>query len=106
MDNLEKPQIAMTCCTVTAQKFWLTGCSAGVLLLALIAGLLWPTISLRYLLYPRLVLANGTQNYDNWKESPIPIYMEIYFFNWTNPEQVHNHTIKPSFVEMGPYVFM
>lgn len=53
------------------------------------------------------MLANGTQNYDNWKESPIPIYMDIFFFNWTNPQEViQNITDKPSFVEMGPYVFV
>lgn len=97
----------MVCCSVTQQKFWLTGCSTGVLLLALSCGLLLPAMTLKYLLYPRLVLANGTQNYDNWKESPIPIYMDIFFFNWTNPQEViQNITDKPSFVEMGPYVFV
>lgn len=27
-------------------------------------------------------------------------------FNWTNPEDVRNHSVKPNFVEMGPYVYL
>lgn len=77
-----------------------------MLSIALILGLLWPTISLRHFLYPQLVLKEGSINYENWKESPIPIYLEIFMFNWTNPEEVHNLTSKPQFTEMGPYVFM
>lgn len=95
----------MGCCTVTAQKFWIVGTTVVILGLALTLGLLWPTISLKYLLYPQLELKEGSQNYDNWKESPIPIHFEIYFFNWTNHEDVRNHSIKPHFTEMGPYTF-
>lgn len=95
----------MTCCSDTAQKFWLTGCSTGFLLLALMVGLLWPTIALRSFLYPQLELREGSTNYDNWIESPIPIYLEIFFFNWTNSDDVHDHSIKPHFTQMGPYVF-
>lgn len=92
-------------CGHTAQKFWLVGCSAWMFLLALIIGLLWPSIALKFLLYPQLVLKEGSVNFDNWKETPIPIFLEINFFNWTNHEHVYNHSIKPHFAEMGPYVF-
>lgn len=34
------------------------------------------------------------------------MYLEIRLFNWTNPDQVHNHSVKPHFIEMGPYVFL
>lgn len=95
----------MACCAPTAQKFWLVGCSTGTLLFALIIALVWPPFALKYLLYPQLVLKEGSVNFDNWKETPIPIYFDIFFFNWTNPEDVYNHTIKPKFTEMGPYVF-
>lgn len=96
----------MACCTPTAQKFWLTGCSVGALTLALLIGLLWPTISLKLFLYPQLVLKEGSVNYENWKETPIPIYLDIFFFNWTNHENaIANHSIKPHFTEMGPYSF-
>lgn len=92
-------------CSTTAQKQWMVGLSTVIFLLALAIALLWPTIALKYLIYPKLKLVNGTLNYDNWKETPIPMYLEIYLFNWTNSEDVHNSEIKPNFVEMGPYVF-
>lgn len=95
----------MGCCTDAGQKYWLGGCSIGTLLIGLIIGLVWPPIALKYLLYPQLVLKNGSINYENWIETPIPIYFEIFMFNWTNPEQVHNKSSKPHFTEMGPYTF-
>lgn len=45
-------------------------------------------------------------NYNNWIETPIPMYMEITMFNWTNSDQVHNHSVKPHMTQMGPYVFV
>ena len=96
----------MVCCSLLTQKYWLVGSTTAVIGLALIIGLLWPTVALRYFLYPQLELKEGSLNFNNWKESPIPIYMEIFMFNWTNPqESVANHSIKPHFTEMGPYVF-
>lgn len=96
----------MTCCSMTAQKYWLVSSCTVTLLLALIIGLLWPTLSITYFLRPQLELKNGSINYDNWKETPIPMYFEIYFWNWTNPEQITNYThVKPNFKELGPYVF-
>ncbi|KAG5674505.1 hypothetical protein PVAND_004467 [Polypedilum vanderplanki] len=96
----------MKCCTMTAQKFWMIGSCTTVLLFALTIGLLWPTISIRYLLYPQLKLKNHTINYENWKETPVPMYLEIYLFNWTNADQLYNTSVTPNFVEMGPYVFL
>lgn len=34
------------------------------------------------------------------------MYLEVYFFNWTNPDDVKTKNgTKPHFVEMGPYTF-
>lgn len=33
------------------------------------------------------------------------MYLEIYLFNWTNPDDIRNASIKPDFYEMGPYTF-
>lgn len=41
-----------------------------------------------------------------WVETPLPMYLRITMFNWTNPEQIKNPSVKPAFVEMGPYVFL
>jgi scavenger receptor class B, member 1 len=95
------------CCSMTAQKNWLVISCTITLLLALIIGLLWPTISIRYMLRPQLVLKNGSINYENWKETPIPMYLEIYFWNYTNPEEITNYQhVKPKFEQFGPYVFL
>jgi hypothetical protein len=31
------------------------------------------------------------------------MHFSVYFFNWTNPEDFTNHSIKPRFEEVGPY---
>lgn len=33
------------------------------------------------------------------------MYLEIYVFNWTNPNDIRNASIKRDFYEMGPYTF-
>lgn len=40
-----------------------------------------------------------------WSEPPQPIYMDIYLFNWTNPEEFTNKSVNPKFEEIGPYRF-
>lgn len=39
------------------------------------------------------------------EESETPTLMNIYFFNWTNPEDINNPNIKPRFQEVGPYKY-
>lgn len=43
--------------------------------------------------------------YKFWLEPPTPLYLDVYFFNWTNPEELQNHSTKPIFEEVGPYRF-
>lgn len=41
-----------------------------------------------------------------WKETPVPMYLKIYLFNWTNSGSFEQSTKeKPHFDEIGPYVF-
>lgn len=52
-------------------------------------------------------LTSTSTSFSMWEETPIPMYIEVYFFNWTNAaefQQRPQETI-PKFVEMGPYVF-
>lgn len=35
----------------------------------------------------------------------MPLGFDIYFFNWTNPEDIYNANVKPKFQEVGPYKF-
>ncbi|XP_054708652.1 scavenger receptor class B member 1-like isoform X2 [Uloborus diversus] len=53
----------------------------------------------------KLVLKEGSQSYEYWKDIPVPIYLEFYFFNVTNTEEVYNFTNKPILEEVGPYTF-
>lgn len=114
-------------CTDNQKKWWSFGVSFFVLLFALIIGVSWPRISSQILYNVSLierfskiaitfishfssikqfVLRNGSRNYDIWMNAPVPIFFEIFLFNWTNPEQIRNHEIKPNFVQMGPYTFL
>ncbi|KAG8201276.1 hypothetical protein JTE90_016762 [Oedothorax gibbosus] len=78
-------------------------------------GILTATIGLAvYLTFPhildkeinkRLVLDENSETYKYWKDVPVPIYLQFYFFNITNPEEIWNQTSKPVLKEMGPYTF-
>uniref|UniRef100_A0A182QLD0 Scavenger receptor class B n=1 Tax=Anopheles farauti TaxID=69004 RepID=A0A182QLD0_9DIPT len=92
-------------CTDFQKKIISLGCSAFLLLLGITLGVLWPSMS-EQVLRNKLVVKNGSANYDNWIRTPIPMYLEIHLFNWTNPDEVaRNRSAKPHFVEMGPYTF-
>lgn len=39
-----------------------------------------------------------------WQKTQ-PLNFDIYFFNWTNPEDIYNASVKPKFQEVGPYKF-
>lgn len=73
----------------------------GGLILSTVS-LLWPTI-LSTLMYKELKLSPGSKSFQHWEETPVPMYIDIYFHNWTNPEKIL--TEKPMFMEMGPYRF-
>lgn len=94
-------------CSPTSQKIWLSSIGTLLLLFALSLLLVWKKFALDNLLYPQLTLKPGTLNYDNWIETPdtIELNLEIFMFNWTNADQVHDRSVKPHFVELGPYVF-
>lgn len=43
--------------------------------------------------------------FDVWRKAPVVVNSDFYFFNWTNPEEIHNLTRKPKFKQVGPYSF-
>lgn len=53
-----------------------------------------------------LTLKPNSYLYAIWKKNPLPMKMNFYLFNWTNPQDINNDTIKPNFVEIGPYTFV
>lgn len=53
-----------------------------------------------------LTLSSTSFTYDLWVETPIPMYLKFYMFNWTNPQKFYASSgEKPHFQELGPYVF-
>lgn len=40
-----------------------------------------------------------------WQENPMPLYLDFYLMNWTNPHEIYNKDVKPRFVEVGPVRF-
>lgn len=94
-----------SCCSDFQKKMVSFGCSAFLILFAIVLGVLWPSMSSR-ILHEKLVLKPGSVNYQNWIKTPIPMFLEVYLFNWTNPEDLGKFPeVKPHFQEMGPYVF-
>ncbi|XP_046739504.1 protein croquemort-like isoform X3 [Diprion similis] len=79
----------------------------GALLLigGIAVGLSWMRI-FNHILLKELILTPTSTSYDMWKETPIPMYLKLHLYNWTNTQEfTNNATTKPHFVEMGPYVF-
>lgn len=81
------------------------------LTLGIICVLLGATVILtrysihEYIKYIVLRLAPNSEMYKNWIKNPFPLQLDLYIFNWTNPEDIFNKSIKPEFVEIGPYKF-
>lgn len=46
-----------------------------------------------------------SKSYETWKQPPFPLSLDIYLFNWTNPEDFKNLSTKPIFEQLGPYRF-
>lgn len=51
-----------------------------------------------------MVLRNGTQVFDSWEKPPLPVYIQFYFFNVTNPDEILQGEI-PRLEEVGPYTY-
>lgn len=51
-------------------------------------------------------LKKGSLNYNNWIETPIPMYLKFMMFNWTNAHEIQATNYKPNLTEVGPYVFL
>ncbi|XP_072385233.1 protein croquemort isoform X2 [Diabrotica undecimpunctata] len=98
----------MGCCRCsTSCKKWTTfGVAAAFVIFGLFFSIFWAMIVKKILSYELGLSSTKTNAYGMWKETPIPIYLSFYFFNWTNAEEYQrNSSIKPNFVELGPYTY-
>lgn len=51
-----------------------------------------------------MALSKKTDVRQMWEKIPFALDFKVYFFNYTNPEEVHNGGI-PIVKEVGPYYF-
>ncbi|XP_072749950.1 protein peste [Anoplolepis gracilipes] len=84
------------------------GCGIlGLFLVALGISLcfLWP-IFFHHILQKELALSPTSESFKIWSDSSklsTPLFLKIYLFNWTNPNQLGIK--KPYFDQVGPYCF-
>ncbi|XP_018398324.1 PREDICTED: protein croquemort-like [Cyphomyrmex costatus] len=79
-----------------------------IMSLGIIVGSLWSTMLYELLFAKLLTLTQTSFNFNMWVETPVPMYLKFYMFNWTNPHEFLANAssgVKPHFQEMGPYVF-
>lgn len=93
------------CCGQTQKKFWVYGFGTLFVLMGGLTLSLWSNFIESQIL-KQLVIRNGSKTFDVWADIPIPIYLEVYLFNWTNPDKVTDPNVKPHFQEIGPYVWV
>lgn len=78
----------------------------GLFLVALGNALcfLWPTV-FHQILQKELALSPTSRSFELWKDTSSlpPMYMKIYLYNWTNPEELN--VKKMHFTQVGPYYF-
>ncbi|KAK8731131.1 hypothetical protein OTU49_007814 [Cherax quadricarinatus] len=52
-----------------------------------------------------LMLSENSKTLTSFIKAPVPIYMQIYLFNVTNPDAIRFHGAKPILKEVGPYTY-
>ncbi|XP_049825734.1 protein croquemort isoform X2 [Aethina tumida] len=97
----------MGCCGRRCQK-WSTFSTAAVLLVLGLVLSIWWTMLFQNVVNKQLSLGSkDTKGYKMWKETPIPMYIEFYLWNWTNVDEFKDNQwpTKPKFEELGPYTY-
>ncbi|XP_035433639.2 protein peste-like isoform X2 [Spodoptera frugiperda] len=88
----------------TPRWLWVgAGSGALLALAALSAALAWTSI-FDSALANQLMLTPNSRSFRTWLEPSVPLYFDIYFFNWTNSENFPEE--KPNLVQLGPYRFL
>ncbi|KAF5307094.1 hypothetical protein FQR65_LT07153 [Abscondita terminalis] len=93
----KKMQISLNKCNISFLCLGAVLIIAGVILLTT-SGLIYDAI-----ISAALKFGPDTKVYRAWQKPADPIIMNMYFFNWTNPEDIDNPNVKPKFIQVGPY---
>ncbi|CAN9504933.1 unnamed protein product [Ophioblennius macclurei] len=89
-----------SCCVFSTGVFSLLLLILGI---CLVLSSVFPH-SVQNVVKKEVVLKNGTDAFEAWRDPPAPIYMQFYFFNLTNPLEVLDGD-RPAVVEIGPYTY-
>ena len=91
--------------TIDRKSYYVLGTGIFFFLSGVILVLLWPIVFNSF--WEKVLILNpDSESYKLWIKTPMPLFLEIYLFNWTNSEEfLKNKTIKPDFSEVGPFVF-
>lgn len=83
-------------------------CVVCIPLLSVFCGLVLIITSkdiLSLIVRSNLILLPNTTNFERWQHLEEPLSMDIYLFNWTNPEDIYDRNVAPRMQEIGPYRF-
>ncbi|XP_054741988.1 protein peste-like [Anastrepha obliqua] len=69
-----------------------------------LCGMFWEQI-FNGIMEKEMILRPNSEVYDKWKSPPMTLSLDIYLYNWTNPEDFKNLSTKPNFEQLGPYRF-
>ncbi|CRL01879.1 CLUMA_CG015086, isoform A [Clunio marinus] len=75
-----------------------------LILIGITLAICWPFV-FNHMLTKKLPLSPTAKAFDEWKKPSVPLYLDVYFFNWTNSDEFHDETKKTKLKEIGPYRF-
>lgn len=55
--------------------------------------------------FQQLIIKDGTAAHNAFVQTPVPVYIKIYFFDMINPRDLFHKQEKPILEERGPYTF-
>ncbi|XP_068142956.1 LOW QUALITY PROTEIN: protein peste-like [Drosophila tropicalis] len=73
-------------------------------LFGILCGMFWEDL-FNCIMHKEMTLSPNTRVYENWKTPPLELNLDIYLYNWTNPEDFGNLSTKPILEQVGPYRF-
>ncbi|KAK9507971.1 hypothetical protein O3M35_007726 [Rhynocoris fuscipes] len=88
---------------IRSMKFYILGATGALMsVIGTVLFFTWSSI-FENILQSQMKLTPDSHAFYLWKHTPVPMYMNFYFHNWTNPEELL--TNKPILRQMGPYRF-
>lgn len=62
-------------------------------------------LQMGFSLFQKIILSDGGEIFEIWREPPVELYLRVYLFNVTNREAFLEGREKIRLQEVGPYVY-